>query len=70
MLLRTLLVRWRFVRLKLSHWLALFTIAYRYLVVRDVDFSIVHFRFRLALGKTNFKPVYEMLDDLIKFPPY
>lgn len=48
----------------------LLAIAYRYVVVRDVDLSMVKFQFRLALGKTNFKPVYEMLDDLIRFPPY
>jgi hypothetical protein len=70
MVWRTLLVWWRWVRLKLSHWLALCAIVYRYVVVRDVDCLIVQFHFRLALGKTNFNSVYEVLDDLIRFPPY
>ncbi len=67
---QTLLVRWRLVRLKLSHWIALFAIAYRYVLVRDVDWAIVRFHFQLVLGKTNFNPVYDVLDDLIRFPPF
>jgi hypothetical protein len=70
MLWRKPFVLWRFIRFKLHHWLMLFAIVHRFVVVRDANFALVQFYFRLALGKTDFNPVYEVLDDLIRFPPY
>jgi len=70
MLFRKVLLWYRWIRLKIHVWLVLLSVIYRYIHIRDVDRTHVELKLLLALGRVDFVAVYDILDDLIRFPPY
>ncbi|MBD1857747.1 MULTISPECIES: hypothetical protein [Leptolyngbya] len=56
----------RFLRLKLSPWLTLMRSSYR--AIRGCPRG--QSRWMMAIAKLNLLPIYDLLDDLIRYPPY
>lgn len=61
-----LLVWGRFARLKLSPWLTLMRSSYQ--AIRGCPRG--QSRWMMAIANLNLLPIYDLLDDLIRYPPY
>jgi hypothetical protein len=65
-----MLIWYRWIGAKAHVWLMLLNVVQRYVLVCDVDHTHVKFCLFLALGKMDFVVIYDILDDLLRFPPY
>jgi hypothetical protein len=70
MLCRKVLIWYRWIRFKAHVWLVLISLLHRYLHAGDIDRTQVEFKLLFALGRINFVVIYDILDDLMRFPPY
>jgi hypothetical protein len=61
---RRALIWYRYIRIKFYFWLVLVNAIFRF------DCNDTEIYFRLALGRINFIAIYDILDDLIRFPLY
>ncbi|MCU0552397.1 MAG: hypothetical protein MUC48_23955 [Leptolyngbya sp. Prado105] len=63
---KLLLVWSRFIRKQLSPWIALIQVSYR--AIRGCPQG--QSRFMKSIAKINLLTLYDLLDDLIRYPPY
>ncbi|MEP0917340.1 hypothetical protein NC981_10950 [Leptolyngbya sp. DQ-M1] len=66
MSVKTFSVWIRFVRMQVSPWLTLIRAGYQ--ALRGCSYARTHLM--MSIAKLNLLTVYDLLDDLIRYPPY